>query len=399
MLALDLAGIQREGRTYVVPSRTRGGLEHRVTPTLDGCYVCTCEAAAFGSECWAVKLIREETRGMSEQTMALAPVQVLPPQALLPSERDYALIDKAAQMAFSGAVALPRELNTPQKVGAVMLYGWELGLRPMTALQELYIVNGRVQPSARIMAGLLHARTDASIKIVEATDKKCTLRLIWPSRRIDETYTVEWAEIERAKLANGNVWQAYPRDKLITHCTKRLLRVYAPDIINGITGPILTDVAPAEEEPDESELWNPGEQVIDHETGEIIETSQLYEPVQAPPAPPKPQPQPDPVAPIDILNEIAKRHGPATAAQAKGIMPYLYGTGDLLKLKGDDRADFRERLLVWLNDPQHPHELAYAPDGRAVCGRCGIEVDEPEDDIDAETPEGQQAELLASRGE
>lgn len=271
-LALSLGqGVRREGRTLVVKSRTRGGLDHRVTPTLDGDYICTCEAQHFGNDCWVVKWFREEKIGMTEQTMALQPVQVLPPQALLPSDRDYMAIDKAAKLAFSGAVALPKELNTPQKVGAVMLYGWELGLRPMTALQELYIVNGRVQPSARIMAGLLQARTDATIKIVEATDKVCTLRLIWPSRHIDEQYTVTWDEIVRAKLSTRDVWASYPRDKLITHCTKRILRVYAPDVINGITGPILTDTETPDDEPDESELWNPGERVIDHETGEIIE--------------------------------------------------------------------------------------------------------------------------------
>lgn len=291
----ETLAVRREGRSFYVPSRTRHGLVHRIDWSLDGSLLCNCEAASLGKrECWAEALIREElAMNETQESTALQPVQVMRPESLLPTERTYSLIDKAARLAFSGAVALPKELNTPEKVGAVMLYGWELGLRPMTAIQELYIVNGRVQPSARIMAGLLASRTDATIKIVESTDRKCTLRLIWPSRDLDENYTVEWTEVERAKLANRDVWASYPRDKLITHCTKRLLRVFAPDIINGIVGPLIDrgfEVADDEEDAfDNAELYNPGDdpeksyidgQAVNRETGEIVEHGQAQ---QAPP--------------------------------------------------------------------------------------------------------------------
>ena len=277
-LALELGqGIRREGRVFIVPSRTRSGLEHHVAWALDGELICNCEAASLGKrECWAVRAVREEIEmTIDERTeTALVPVQMLPEAALLPTERTYSLIDRAAQMAFAGAIALPKELNTPQKIAAVMLYGYELGLKPMTAIQELYVVNGRVAPSARVMAGLFQARTDGRLSVVESTDKKCTMRLIWPSRKIDETWTVEWAEIERAKLAGRDVWATYPRDKLITHCTKRILRVFAPGVINGLVGPVIGDTLVEEDEDyGDDELYNPGDAPanVDRETGEIID--------------------------------------------------------------------------------------------------------------------------------
>ena len=109
---------------------------------------------------------------------------------------------------------------------------------------------------------------------------------------------------------------------------------------------------------------------------EVYEAIEDDEDEQPPEEPAPPEPPANLLAPSDILTEIAKKYGNDRAVKAKGIMPYLYGTADLLKLKNDDRADFRDRLLVWLNEPDHKHELAYGPDGRACCGRCGVEVEE-----------------------
>ncbi|MGD9827102.1 MAG: hypothetical protein AB7E70_20310 [Hyphomicrobiaceae bacterium] len=285
--SLSVGRIRREGRTFVVPSRTRVGLFHRVTLTLDNVLICNCEAASLGKrECWAVALVREEIAMTTETPptteTALVPVQLTPPQALLPTPAVYAAIDRAAQLALAGAIALPKEMNTREKVAAAMLYGYELGLRPMTAIKHLHVIEGRVQPSAQVLAGLLKSRTDAQISIVESTDKKCTLRLVWPSRGVNETWTTEWPEVERAKLATKDNWSKYPRAMLIWHTTRNMLRVFAPDVINGL------DIGPAVEwQPDESDeevpLYNEGDepeqkpyiegQVVDTSTGEIKDES------------------------------------------------------------------------------------------------------------------------------
>lgn len=396
-----MTAVRREGRTFIVPSRTRAGLEHRVDVTLDGQFMCNCEASAFGLECWAIAYVREElSMTTAAEPRALVPVNVMPPQALLPSERTYSLIDRAARLALSGSVSLPKELNTPEKVGAVMLYGWELGLKPMTALQELYIVNGRVQPSARIMAGLLQARTDARILIVESTDKKCTLRLVWPSRRLNETYTVEWPEIERAKLANSGTWATYPRDKLITHCTKRLLRVYAPDIINGIVGPVITGEGYEETDDavDDDELYNPGEgRMVDVTTGEIIDAD--YSETPAVPLVTEQQLS----SLVEWREAVLGKHGEsamrACAAYMKDRAPYAF-EGDVRgwtsRLHEPDAASYLV-LLKHVNaskDGKIPadgfkHERVDDEERGPMCGTCGITLD------DDGMPSGAQAEQPA----
>ncbi len=224
---------------------------------------------------------------------SLVPIAVEPSTALLPTERQMDMIDRAAAMVWAGAVALPKELNTQAKVAAVMLYGLELGLKPMTAINHLYIVNGRVAASAQVMVGMCMQRErDIEFHVERLDDSICTIRFNRPSRRVSESYTVTWAMIERAKLNRDNNL-LYPEDRLMYHCVKRLCRLYAPDLINNMDeGVYVAGVEPVDEGPDavyeepaidNADLYNDGDRVVDRATGEIIEQApaQAPQPVQS----------------------------------------------------------------------------------------------------------------------
>ncbi|OGT54312.1 MAG: hypothetical protein A3E01_15215 [Gammaproteobacteria bacterium RIFCSPHIGHO2_12_FULL_63_22] len=286
--ALEQGRIRREGRTFYVPSRTRPGVGHRVDVAMDGRLYCNCEAGMNNVMCWAAKAVQKEIKMNATESKALVPVQVTPPQALVLSERDMSLIKQQAQIIFAGAVSLPQELDSPEKVAAVMMYGWELGLRPMTAIKHLYIVKGRVSPSAEVMAGLLMSRyPDARLKVEELDDAHCVMRLIWPMRHINEPYEVKWSDIVKAGLANSDMNKSYPHDRMIKHATKRLLRIYAPDVINGLDAraPVFDGGEPYGDDEgdfDERELYNAGDapeqpyidgQVVDTGTGEITDVA------------------------------------------------------------------------------------------------------------------------------
>lgn len=278
-MTVAVCEVRRIGRrTWEADSRSRNGLKHVIRLAIDGVLICTCEAGSFKQrECWAVQEVRKEIESMNEtESREIVPVNLTRREALLPTERDYQLIEKAAAMVMAGAVSLPKELNTKEKVGAVMLYGLELGLAPMSALRHLYIVNGKVQPSTEVMAGLLLSRyKDARLKVDELTNERCVMRLVWPSRDVNDTYIVTMEDLKRAGLADGEVAKKYPQDRLRYHATKRLLRIYAPDVINGMDqgAPIVDESAGQNaDDIDESELWNPGDaHVIDGESRLIDE--------------------------------------------------------------------------------------------------------------------------------
>lgn len=126
---------------------------------------------------------------------------------------------------------------------------------------------------------------------------------------------------------------------------------------------------------DESEVYGEIEEEIDEgepqEQEEPASGAPLPTPTEAPAAP-------APVAPVDLLNEISKKHGAPAASSARAVLPILFGTMDLLKLNQDQCADYIEILRVRLNNPNHEHEMAYTADARPICRLCGEAMKEEE---------------------
>jgi hypothetical protein len=135
----------------------------------------------------------------------------------------------------------------PADVFLIIMAGLDLGLRPMQALQGIYVVKGRPSLSAEMMRGLL-ARDGHGFGVVVLTENECTVK----GRRAGET---EWheasftiAQATRAKLLSNSNWQTYPEDMLLARATARLCRRFFPDVIGGLqAAEDLLDLAQAEQ--------------------------------------------------------------------------------------------------------------------------------------------------------
>lgn len=122
----------------------------------------------------------------------------------------------------------------PAAVAAVILYGREIGLPPMTALRTSYVVNGRVALAAETMRGLVLA-AGHTIVYREATSARCVAA---GQRKGQEAWhEVEWTLdlARRAGIAGGKSWQNYPRQMLKARATAELCRDLFPDIIGGFS--------------------------------------------------------------------------------------------------------------------------------------------------------------------
>jgi hypothetical protein len=123
----------------------------------------------------------------------------------------------------------------PAAVAAAILAGREMGIGPMTALQHLYVVEGRPAMSAQLMrAQVLAAGHD--LRVVESTAARCT---VVGRRKGDsaEREPVTWSgdDVRRAGLANRPTWQRYPRQMLLARATAELCRAVFPDVLGGMT--------------------------------------------------------------------------------------------------------------------------------------------------------------------
>lgn len=125
--------------------------------------------------------------------------------------------------------------NVPAICG-VVLFGYELGLPPMTALRTVYMVDGMPSLKAEAMRALVLARGH-EIVYDESTASEATVR--GRRRGQDTWHSVTWTrdDARRAGLgsANGSPWQKYPRAMLKARATAELCRDLFPDVVGGFS--------------------------------------------------------------------------------------------------------------------------------------------------------------------
>jgi hypothetical protein len=163
---------------------------------------------------------------------------------------------KAAEF-LSKTPFVPREMTgKPADVAAAIMKGHELGMDPLDALANIFVVHGRVGFYAEFMRRRI-IQFGHTFKIIESTDNRCVVE---GTRR-------DGGDPQRASFTNEQARRAgidlgrYPADKLVARATSRLCRQVFPDVLSGtliaedlIDGLIPTDepTTPAEAEPAET---------------------------------------------------------------------------------------------------------------------------------------------------
>jgi len=262
---------------FRVPSETVRGQSYKVE-VQNGEAVCDCPGFRSHHHCKHADALKERTMSMSEtipEERALAVTDEIPealpmqmPATTLPTQAELSIIGKiAATVIGAKGHAVPSAIDSPAKAAAVMLAGWEMGLLPMAALRHVYVVNGRTEPDAQAMMGIVRAQdSTARFIFLEYTEERCTVQL---RRRGEDvvicTYTLEDAQ-KSGQLAKDGPWHKYPRDMLAWAAVKRVCRLGAADLVNAIGSRRVADVREMLPEPHESDaplLPEPSEDAAD----------------------------------------------------------------------------------------------------------------------------------------
>jgi hypothetical protein len=138
---------------------------------------------------------------------------------------------------------------------AICQYGAELEIPPMTSLQTMAIISGKVCMSAQMMLTLALKR-GVEYKITTDSDKEVVVIF---NRKGFEAYTSSFS-IEEAKRAGifkaQGGWEKWPRDMCFWRAVTRGLRRIAPDVILGLYAIEEIKDAPPLNEPVEAEVVN-----------------------------------------------------------------------------------------------------------------------------------------------
>lgn len=136
--------------------------------------------------------------------------------------------------AISKTEMVPRHLRgKPEAMLATILYGRELGIDPMTAMQEISMIDGSPSPSAQLLTGMVR-NAGHRVRPKELTSEKA----IAIGERIEDGEVVETFEFEfnmdmakRAGLANKNNWKNYPEAMMWWRAVAQLCRILFPEVI------------------------------------------------------------------------------------------------------------------------------------------------------------------------
>jgi hypothetical protein len=128
---------------------------------------------------------------------------------------------------------LPQALRgKPADVLVTVMYGREMGLTPMQAIQGIYVVNGRPTCGGKLL--LAKVRQAGHRVKVEATDKAARVTITRSDDR-ENPHTEEftWADAERAKLTTKDTWKSWPKQMLTWRAVSNAVNVQCPEVAMG----------------------------------------------------------------------------------------------------------------------------------------------------------------------
>lgn len=170
---------------------------------------------------------------------AVAPTSALPTPAEF--NASLAIAERIASTSFVPTSYRGR----PEDVLAAILFGREIGLGPMTALRDVYMIEGRPALAAHRQLAALR-KGGVVILESEATRERSFIR----AQRQDtgEIMAVEFTYEEAEKVDNGKLvdkknWRSYPADMLWARCVGRLTRRLGPDLLGGLPPYVAEEVA------------------------------------------------------------------------------------------------------------------------------------------------------------
>ena len=135
---------------------------------------------------------------------------------------------------------MPNGMNTPEKVCVALQWGYELGLSPMVAVNNIAVINGKPTLSADMLHAIARRSPEyGGCKWIVQDDKKAECIIYRKTAAYTEEvkglYTIEMAQA--AGLMSKDNWKKYPQRMLKHRALSYALRDAFPDLLAGFYTP------------------------------------------------------------------------------------------------------------------------------------------------------------------
>ncbi len=123
------------------------------------------------------------------------------------------------------------DVKTAAQAVVKIIAGKELGLSPIESMNSLYMVNGKIAVSSKIIASLVKKSGKYDYTIEKLDDQECTLIFYQLNgEKVDlgkSTFTFK--DAAKAGLVNKDNWKNYPRNMMFARALSNGARWYCPD--------------------------------------------------------------------------------------------------------------------------------------------------------------------------
>ncbi len=135
-----------------------------------------------------------------------------------------------AHIMFKAGVGGPSCVG-PYDLFARIMQGLELGIGPMEAIKELFLIEGKLGCSARLMLKLAR-RGGVRLRWIERTAKRACVEITVPGEQPEQfEYTIEMAAI--AGLASKKNWMRFPVHMNCWRALSQGLNLMCPELLGG----------------------------------------------------------------------------------------------------------------------------------------------------------------------
>lgn len=138
---------------------------------------------------------------------------------------------------IKGSSVVPKDyIGKPENIFVAMMYGREIGLHPIQAVQSIMVVNGRPTLWGDAIPGLVQA-SGLLEKFEENWDestKTATCIVRRKGDQKDHTVTFSLAEATKAGLTNKDTWKNYPKRMCAMRARAFAFRDRFSDVLKGL---------------------------------------------------------------------------------------------------------------------------------------------------------------------
>lgn len=113
-----------------------------------------------------------------------------------------------------------------------ILRGRELGIGPVSALEQVHVIQGKTALGAGLIGALIKRSGRYDYRIVRLDDSCCEIAFFEHGKEIGRSkFTID--DARRADLLSKDTWRKYPRNLLMARALSNGARWYCPDVFGG----------------------------------------------------------------------------------------------------------------------------------------------------------------------